>query len=136
MVRLQILTLLLLLASPAMAAGGVPRFDVQKTCTNEAKQDPVDQYPVQACVSQEAQARAKIEKQWASFAPNSRSLCVQETNIGGDPSYIEVLTCLEMYQDAASPQPTAPRGGQTTTGRPNKQTTPQDLSLDPGPATR
>lgn len=114
MVRLPILTLLLLLASPAMAAGEVPRLDIQKTCRDEAKLDPVDQ-TAEACVSQETNARAQLAKQWASFAPSHRSVCIEETNIGGSPSYVEVLTCLEMKRDASSPPPQAPPpSGQTS----------------------
>ena len=116
MVRLPILTLLLLLAGPAMAAephaaSKVPHLDIEKGCRAAGKLETTDIQPVQSCVSQEMDTRAKLEKEWTSFPPSYRTACIEETNIGGDPSYVEVLTCLEMKRDAATPtQPLAPSG--------------------------
>ncbi len=117
MVRLPILTLLLLLAGPAMAAephaaSKVPHLDIQKGCNAAGKLETTDIQPVQACVAQEMDTRAKLEKQWTSFPASYRTACIEETNIGGDPSYVEVLTCLEMKRDAATPTHAPAPGGQ------------------------
>ena len=42
-------------------------------------------------------ARAELQRQWAQFDPVNRTSCVEETGLGGYPSYVEVLTCLQMY---------------------------------------
>ncbi len=110
MVRPSILTLMLLLASPALAATEVPRLDIQKTCRNEAKQDLIDQSTTKTCLSEETDARAQLEKEWGNFNASYRSFCLQEVNVGGDPSYVEMLMCLQMKRDAALPQPSMPSG--------------------------
>jgi hypothetical protein len=41
--------------------------------------------------------RAQLEAQWGRFAESNRNVCVQQTYVGGYPSYDDVLTCLQMY---------------------------------------
>lgn len=110
MTRSTILMLTLLVGSPALAATEVPRLDVQRTCSNEAKQG-LDQSTEQTCLSEETDARARLQQQWGNFNAGYRDFCTQEVNIGGDPSYVEMLMCLQMKRDAESPQ-AIPAGGQ------------------------
>jgi hypothetical protein len=41
-----------------------------------------------------------LEKEWTQFAPALQQRCVATTQTGGDPSYVEVLVCLQMGRDA------------------------------------
>ena len=72
------------------------------------------------CVNSEQEVKAQLAKQWSSFVAEDKKHCVNETQMGGDSSYTELLTCLEMARDirtihsdtSASNQPAAlaPRG--------------------------
>ena len=42
-------------------------------------------------------ARSEVQRQWTRFEAGNRDTCVEETGIGGYPSYVEVLTCLQMF---------------------------------------
>ena len=41
-------------------------------------------------------ARAALEKGWNQFTPSDQVRCVRLVTVGGGPSYVELLTCLEM----------------------------------------
>jgi hypothetical protein len=47
-------------------------------------------------VRDEMQARTQLGKQWPGFDAQRREMCVQEASIGGSPSYVDLLTCLQM----------------------------------------
>jgi hypothetical protein len=49
---------------------------------------------VQQCIADEKSARTEIESHWAEFSPVLRNRCIAETQIGGSPSYVDVLECL------------------------------------------
>jgi hypothetical protein len=53
------------------------------------------------CLADERGARSQLERQWAQFPPALRQRCLATTETGGNPSYVEVLVCLQMGQDAA-----------------------------------
>jgi hypothetical protein len=51
-------------------------------------------------LADEKGARDQLEKEWTQFAPALQQRCVDTTQTGGDPSYVEVLVCLQMGRDA------------------------------------
>jgi hypothetical protein len=95
---------LLMLPANISIAQQLPRFDIEATCREAQPLGPEDRDPYQGCIRDEGQARAELQRQWAQFDPANRTSCVEETGIGGYPSYVEVLTCLQMYSGA----PTTP----------------------------
>ena len=56
------------------------------------------------CLADEKSARDQLEKEWTQFTPALRQRCVATTQTGGDPSYVEVLVCLQMGRDAGQIQ--------------------------------
>jgi hypothetical protein len=48
----------------------------------------------------EADAQKDLIKTWSTFKPSAQAICVQETKIGGAPSYVEALTCLQLDKEA------------------------------------
>src|SRR5262249_51466520 len=52
------------------------------------------------CLADERGARNELQKQWAQFSPALRQRCLATTETGGNPSYVEMLVCLQMGQDA------------------------------------
>ena len=91
------------LAGVLLVADGVPSLDVEAGCRAAAKMGDslsLDE-SLRQCLSDEKSARSELEKQWSQFPPALRQRCVATTETGGDPSYVEVLVCLQMGVDAA-----------------------------------
>jgi hypothetical protein len=97
--------LLITFATPSLAAEEVPQFDIEATCRAAQPLGPEDTDPFSGCMSDEKTAEDDLHRQWSSFNPDSRATCVRETGIGGYPSYVEVLTCMQMFGAATSPAP-------------------------------
>jgi hypothetical protein len=93
---------LFLLAVPAVAAE-VPRLDIQSTCKAAVALDATDTSPESNCMREETAARDELGKQWDGFPAALRTRCVEETSIGGYPSYVEVLTCIQTATGNAQP---------------------------------
>jgi hypothetical protein len=47
----------------------------------------------------EKATREELVKQWSSFSGPDKTSCVNESKMGGESSYTELLTCLEMARD-------------------------------------
>jgi hypothetical protein len=86
---------LLLVAAPA----SVPNFDARPGCQAGADSGVALQPNIDGCMATEQQARSTLVAQWQSFPPKAKAECVALTSMGGPPSYVEVLTCLEMERD-------------------------------------
>jgi hypothetical protein len=91
----------LTLSGPLARADDVPKFDIQATCRGVAQNGTEN--TSRGCEASEQEARAQLERRWTSFKPDSRRVCAQETQIGGSPSYVEVLTCAEMAEGTLMP---------------------------------
>ena len=92
-----------LLALPDLASAkpdGVPRFDVARSC-NEAQAYTGDDKNLayRGCMKDENDARAELARKWAHFKPGDRRDCVAQ-GAAPVPSYVELLTCLEMSDEA------------------------------------
>jgi hypothetical protein len=83
-------------------ADRVPTLNVEPSCRAAAKMgDSLSlDMTLRQCLADEKSARDQLEKQWTQFAPTLRERCVTTTQTGGDPSYVEVLVCLQMGRDA------------------------------------
>ena len=51
------------------------------------------------CMKEEQAVRDTMIKEWAAFSSDDKTHCVAEATMGGDSSYTELLTCLEMARD-------------------------------------
>jgi hypothetical protein len=95
--------LLFALGGALLVADGVPTLDIEAGCRAAARMGDslsLDE-SLRQCLSDENGARSELEKQWSQFSPALRQRCVATTETGGDPSYVEVLVCLQMGRDAA-----------------------------------
>lgn len=83
-------------------ADNVPKFDIERGCRldNSAAQSVDITQPVAKCVSDEQQARQQLQSQWSQFRASDKASCTADTRSDGTPSYVELLTCLEMASDA------------------------------------
>ncbi len=91
-----------LLATPAQAAprtyNGVPDLDVKGSCSDAQKfssQGDNKGAAFKGCMQDEQNARDQLVKNWGTFKPYDRQSCVEQARTPS-PSYVEVLTCLEM----------------------------------------
>ena len=79
-------------------ADGVPVFDVSRSCKLDVAATTglsVEQ-SLKNCVNDENRAKQQLMSQWSKFSASSRSQCLPLESIGGTPSYVSLLTCLQM----------------------------------------
>jgi hypothetical protein len=88
-----------------VATDRVPQLDVEPVCKGIAEQggvtfrDPAVPQEKKNCIESELAVREQLVKQWSSFSADDRTHCINETTMGGESSYTELLTCLEMARD-------------------------------------
>ena len=58
---------------------------------------PNNAFGVDSCLKQEQEARQQIINKWTTYPPVDKQKCIITT--GYNPSYVEWITCLEMYRD-------------------------------------
>ena len=79
-------------------ADRVPAFDISRSCKLDLAATAglsVDQ-SLKNCVNDENRARQQLMSQWSKFSASSRAQCIPLENVGGTPSYVSLLTCLQM----------------------------------------
>jgi hypothetical protein len=91
-------------AEPLMSVSDrVPVINVEPICQGIANQgDDTSDNPEKAkkdCLDSEYKVRDNLGRVWGSFDASDRNHCVTETRMGGESSYTELLTCLEMAAD-------------------------------------
>lgn len=73
-------------------ADGPPRFDIEASCRGVASAGGTPS----TCRDEERRAQASLEAKWASFRPGNRNECLEAAKLVGTPSYVQLLTCLEI----------------------------------------
>lgn len=83
----------------------VPTLNVEQVCQGIAQQggvtfhDPQIAQEKKDCLDSEQAIRDELVKQWGGFNSSDKVACTNESRMGGDSSYTELLTCLEMARD-------------------------------------
>ena len=85
--------------SPVAVSETVPQFDIVKECHFEGGST----VEVDRCSEDEGAALRDLQQDWIQFAGSDKRNCTVEATTSGFASYVELLTCLEMARDAASP---------------------------------
>ena len=86
-------------------ADSVPTLNVEQVCQGIAQQGGVSFHDTDIaeekknCLDSEQATRDELVKQWSSFSPADKTACTNESKMGGESSYTELLTCLEMARD-------------------------------------
>jgi len=97
--------LLLLTAISSARADEVPVLNVNPVCRGIAEQagDPGERggpdLAFSRCVKNEEDTRQQLAKEWATFEPADKAHCIGATKGGGEASYTDLATCLEMARD-------------------------------------
>jgi len=76
-------------------ADSVPKFDMARECRFEGGSKAA----LEQCIEDESAARDQLQPIWIQSSAADKATCVGETSIDGTPSYVELLTCLEMARD-------------------------------------
>jgi hypothetical protein len=99
----------------------IPTLDVNPVCHGIAMQGELEeglqQTSFQQCVQSEQATRDQLKKEWSTFSTADKSHCVALAKTGGESSYTELITCMEMARDvrqlhseANNPSAPAPEG--------------------------
>ena len=96
-------------------SGGIPELDYGSTCRETPPVAMDRQQTLTSCLNDEKQAKADLPKQWSRSKQEWKSSCLRQTTLGGLPSYVELITCLEMHDpnppSLNRPGMTAPSSG-------------------------
>lgn len=96
----------------APAADEVPRFDIGPSCKAAATAAVTASRDENACKADENAALDKLKQDWGQYKSDQRGHCVRLSALGGSPSYVELLTCLELAKAASElPDEGLNRGG-------------------------
>jgi peptidoglycan hydrolase-like protein with peptidoglycan-binding domain len=91
----------LLVGSHLLAvADSVPVFDVKKSCQGrDVAAVFAGRNSDTVCIQSEQEARDQLRKIWGEFSAKDKAGCTLTATTGCIPSYIELLTCLEIIRD-------------------------------------
>lgn len=96
-----------LVCGAAQAEDGPPKLDVESTCQSAQRVQRMlsDNASADACLNSERGAERDLKKRWSQFPAAAKTQCSQQFEAGGFPSYVELLTCLELASGTVPSQP-------------------------------
>jgi hypothetical protein len=98
-----VVSTVLLLAAASARADSYPRLNVAPLCHGITDQSTLQlgfqSVSFDECMKAEDGDRQTMIKEWSTFSSSDRQHCVAEATMGGESSYTDLLTCLEMARD-------------------------------------
>ena len=76
----------------------VPAFDIRPACRGT----DIAEMSQATCLEDERAALNDLIKEWGQFSVQDKAMCTDATE-NYNPSYVELLTCLEIARDAKIP---------------------------------
>ncbi|MGC5777271.1 hypothetical protein [Methylobacterium sp. NFXW15] len=133
--------LLITLGAGTALADTVPVLDVEKTCRSAqlAGSSVNDRASYDGCLRSEKDAKRQAEENWNKFTPAAKKQCEAQFKAGGYPSYVEMITCLELATGVVpnqNPGDTAVGGEGTPKAARVQQEKSQSLTKEPSPSQR
>jgi hypothetical protein len=95
-----LLPIILTVSHVVLAADTMPKFDVERTCRPAATVG-LPGRTAAACQRDESDARTTLVQDWTRYNAAQRSRCENFVGLDRAPSYVELLTCLEMAKQVA-----------------------------------
>jgi len=77
----------------------VPMFDVSISCRAASQVAIADSQNYNGCMHDENTARTQLIQGWSRYPAADRTQCTSEASMGGPPSYVDLLVCLEISRD-------------------------------------
>jgi hypothetical protein len=95
----------LAVAVPSVRSDDIPVLHTEQICHGIVNQsgdsltagDP--KVAFSQCMDAEQKDRETLSKEWSQFTADDKRHCTAETTMGGESSYTELVTCLEMARD-------------------------------------
>ena len=101
----------------------VPKLNVEATCRGSVEADKAmglnSPQSFDRCMSDENSARQQLGPVWSSYSPTVRAQCEGEATNGGEASYVDLLTCLQMTDGSLTNSASALRGASRKKRAPN-----------------
>jgi hypothetical protein len=89
----------------------IPRLAVEKSCHDAETYGLTDRNQTyKSCMLDEDQAKQQLEKNWSSYKGATRRQCMA-AGAHPSPSYVELLTCIEMTEEILIPSGGGGGGG-------------------------
>jgi hypothetical protein len=82
-----------------IAADRVPNFNLEPICREVAGRAYAPDYK-EICLRKEHEARDQLRQKWTTLPASDRSYCTELASLGRVPSYVELLTCLDLERVA------------------------------------
>jgi hypothetical protein len=86
--------------TPNRHAGGPPTLEVGPSCEAAAQGSVILGRDKKACLGDETTAQDTLKQNWSKYAASDKNDCVGMVTTGGPPSYVELLSCVEILRDA------------------------------------
>ena len=91
----------------AVADTSFPQFNPAPGCKaasaiNQSMDLAVSQ-DFEACMADEDSAKEELQKSWSKYSAADKRRCVGQTDVGGMPSYVEVVECLLVTINVGNP---------------------------------
>jgi len=80
-------------------ADGLPKLNIGSSCDAAVKGAISARRDKEACMGVELVAQEMLAKNWAQYSRAHKTQCVGMTTQGG-PSYVELISCLDIMRDA------------------------------------
>lgn len=96
---MMLLAPLVVIAQLLLVADQPPTLDVEPSC-RAAERSGLTGRTSDNCMRGENQARATLNDKWTQFSSRQQARCTNLVQMGGPPSYVELLTCLEVAEQA------------------------------------
>ena len=88
---------------PSARSDDIPTLDVHPVCRGIASQSELEaglqRTNFEQCLQSEQAVRDEIKKEWSTFSTADKTHCVALARTGGESSYTELITCMEMARD-------------------------------------
>jgi len=96
----------------------IPTLDVNPVCRGIASQSELEaglqRTNFEQCVKSEQDTREQLKKEWSTFTTPDKTDCVNLAKTGGEPSYTELITCMEMARDVRKLHEDQQKGSDTS----------------------
>jgi hypothetical protein len=95
--------LILGLSTAIARADTPPKLNVEPTCNAAAAYAITVGRTKEACLADERAAEGTLAENWSKYRTADKAQCTGTVNMGGPPSYVELLSCIEALRDACGP---------------------------------
>jgi hypothetical protein len=101
--KIAVVAVILGVSTAIARADSPPKLDVEPTCNATAPYAIAVGRTKEACLADEHVAESSLAENWSTYSAADKTQCIGTVNMGGPPSYVELLSCIEVLRDACAP---------------------------------